>query len=52
MILPGARVRLRGKVHQTDQGPVLTLKEITVLEKQAVAAGMVGDRKKRRKKKK
>jgi hypothetical protein len=31
---------------------VLKMKEITVLDKQAVAAGVVGDRKKRKKKKK
>lgn len=52
VILPGARVRLRGKVRQTGDRLVLTLKEITVIEKQAISAGVVGDRKARKKKKK
>ena len=52
VILPGARVRLKGKVRERDGVKTLKMKEITVLEKQAVAAGVVGDRKARRKKKK
>jgi len=55
VILPGARVRLKGKVKEVDGGKVLRMKTIAVLDKQAVAAGVVGDRKtrkaKRRKKK-
>ena len=51
LILPGARVRLRGKVRLVDGAPVLTMSSITVITKQAVAAGVVGDRKQRRKRK-
>jgi hypothetical protein len=51
VILPGARVRLRGKVSKLDDELVLTMSEITVLDKQVVATGVVGDRKKRKKKK-
>lgn len=49
LVLPGARVRVRGKVKVADGRKVLTLKDITVLEKQVVAQGVVGDRKKRKK---
>ena len=52
LVLPGARVRVRGKVRVRDGSPVLALDEITVIEKQVMAAGVVGDRKQRRKKKK
>lgn len=52
VILPGARVRLKGKVRERSGKLTLTMKEIAVLDKQAVAAGVVGDRKERRKKKK
>ncbi len=52
VVLPGARVRLRGKVKKVDGELVLKMNDITVLDKQAVAAGMVGDRKKRKKRKK
>ena len=50
--MPGAKVRLRGKVHKVDGKLVIKIKEIGVLDKQVVATGMVGDRKKRKKKKK
>jgi hypothetical protein len=52
LVLPGARVRLRGKARREGDKLVLKMKEITVLQKQAVSAGVVGDRKKRRKRKK
>lgn len=52
VILPGARVRLKGKVKMVDGKPVLKMSMISVIDKQAVAAGVVGDRKQRRKKKK
>ena len=51
LILPGARVRLRGKVKLVDGAPVLTMSSIVVLNKQEVSAGVVGDRKERRKRK-
>jgi hypothetical protein len=52
LVLPGARVRVRGKARVRDGSPVLLLDELTVIEKQVQAAGVVGDRKQRRKKKK
>ncbi len=52
LVLPGARVRVRGKVRLRDGAPVMRMDELTVLEKQVAAAGVVGDRKQRRKKKK
>ena len=52
VILPGAKVRLRGKAKEVDGRMVLKMNLISVIDKQAVAAGVVGDRKKRRKKKK
>jgi hypothetical protein len=51
LILPGARVRLRGKVKLIDGAPVMTMSSIVVLTKQAVTAGVVGNRKERRKRK-
>jgi hypothetical protein len=51
VVLPGARVRVRGKAKQRGDRTELTLKDIEVIDKQAVAAGVVGNRKKRRKKK-
>jgi hypothetical protein len=52
VVLPGARVRVRGKAKKIRDGALrLTLKDIAVLDKQAVSAGVVGDRKRRRKKK-
>ena len=51
LVLPGARVRLRGKVRLVDGAPVMTVSAITVISKQAVSAGVVGDRKARRKRK-
>lgn len=50
VILPGARVRLKGSVVERGGTKTLKLKELTVLQKQAVAAGVVGDRKSRKKK--
>ena len=52
VILPGARVRLRGHARRTNGELVFKMKEIEVIDKQAVAAGVVGDRKKRKKKRK
>jgi hypothetical protein len=51
-VLPGAKVRVRGKVKLQDGQKILVMKEIIVLEKQVVAADMSGDRKKRKKGKK
>jgi len=51
LILPGARVRLRGKVRFVDGAPAMTMSTITVITKQAVSVGVVGDRKARRKRK-
>ena len=51
VVLPGARVRIRGKAKRVDGKVVLKLKDIEVIDKQAVASGTVEDRKKRRKKK-
>ena len=49
VILPGARVRVRGKVKVVDQNPVLTLKDIEVLDKKAApSVGTGGKRKKKR----
>jgi len=52
VILPGARVRLKGKARIVDGKPVLRMTSIAVVDRQAVSAGVVGDRKKRRKQKK
>jgi hypothetical protein len=51
-VLPGARVRVRGKARVRDGATVFSMTELTVIEKQVMAAGVVGDRKQRRKKKK
>lgn len=51
VILPGAKVRARGKVAKTDRGLVLTMNHLDLIEKQAVAVGASGDRKKRKRKK-
>ena len=51
VVLPGDRVRVRGKVKKKGEVMVLVLKEVSVLEKQAISTGVVGDRKKRRRKK-
>jgi len=52
LVLPGARIQVRGKVRFRDGQPVLSMVELAVIEKQAISAGVVGDRKQRRKKKK
>jgi len=52
VILPGARVRLRGKAKNVSGELVFKMTEITVIDKQAETAGVVGDRKKRKKRKK
>ena len=52
VVLPGARVRVRGKVKKRGDSLVMVLKEISVMDKQAVSTGVGGDRKKRRKKNK
>jgi hypothetical protein len=52
LVLPGARVRVRGKARMHGGALVLSMTELTVIEKQVQAAGVVGDRKQRRKKKK
>jgi len=51
LILPGARVRLRGKAKLVDGVMTLTMTSITVIAKQVATAGVVGDRKERRKRK-
>jgi len=51
LILPGARVRLRGKAKLVDGVMTLTMASIIVIAKQVVTAGVVGDRKERRKRK-
>lgn len=51
LILPGARVRLRGKVRFVDGAPSMTMSSITVLTRQVISAGVVGDRKERRRRK-
>ncbi len=51
VVMPGARVRIRGKAKRLDGILVLTLKDVEVIDKQAVAVGVVESRKKRRKKK-
>ena len=50
VILPGAKVRLKGKMKVVDGTPTLTMSLISVLEKQTMTKGVVGDRKKRKKK--
>ena len=52
VILPGARVRIKGKVRVEDGAKVLRMKTLAVLERQAVASGVVGDRKTRKAKRK
>jgi hypothetical protein len=49
IVMPGAKVRVRGKVKIQNGVKVLHMKELTVLDKQVAAAGMAGDRKKRKK---
>ncbi len=49
IVMPGARVRVRGKVKMQNGVKVLRMKDLTVLDKQVAAAGMAGDRKKRKK---
>jgi len=51
LILPGARVRLRGKMKVVDGVTTLIMDTIIVIAKQVVTAGVVGDRKERRKRK-
>jgi hypothetical protein len=51
LILPGARVRLRGKAKLVDGAMTLIMSSIVVITKQAISAGVVGDRKERRKRK-
>lgn len=48
-VLPGARVRVRGKVKILNGEKVLILKEITLLSSPAAAAGPAGNRNKRKK---
>ena len=50
IILPGAKVRLKGKMKVINGKPTLKMSLISVLEKQTMAKGVVGDRKKRKKK--
>jgi hypothetical protein len=52
VIMPGARVRVRGRIKRVGDKLVCNMKRIDVLDKQAEKTGVVGDRKKRRKKKK
>ncbi|MBN2342290.1 MAG: hypothetical protein JXX29_14640 [Deltaproteobacteria bacterium] len=51
VILPGAKVRLKGKMKLIDGKPTIKMSIISVLEKQKVQKGVVGDRKKRKKSK-
>lgn len=48
-ILPGAKVRLKGKMKVINGTPTIKMTLISVLEKQLVKKGVVGDRKKRKK---
>jgi hypothetical protein len=50
IVLPGAKVRLKGKVKIIKGEYILKMSIISVLNKQEVSKGVVGDRKKRRKK--
>ena len=50
VVLPGARVRVRGKAKYAGDKLELRLKEIEVLEKQAAQNDTTGKRKKRKKK--
>ena len=52
LVMPGAKVRVRGKVRGHGDDRVMMLKEVTILEKQVDGAGVVKDRKKRKRKKK
>ncbi len=52
VVLPGARVRLRGKAKRENDELIFKMKEIAVIDKQAVSTGVVGNRKKRKKRKK
>lgn len=49
IILPGAKVRLKGKMKIVEGKPTLKMSIISVLEKQTMTKGVVGDRKKRKK---
>ncbi|MBN2524993.1 MAG: hypothetical protein JXR76_01280 [Deltaproteobacteria bacterium] len=49
IILPGAKVRLKGKMKIINGIPTLKMSLISVLEKQIMTKGVVGDRKKRKK---
>lgn len=51
LILPGARVRVHGKVRRDGDRFVFRLKSVAILEKQAVPQGAATDRKRRRQKK-
>lgn len=50
VIVPGARVKVRGKAKKTDEGWVLTLKDIEVIEKQTVSEGGEGGKRKKKRK--
>ncbi len=52
IIMPGARVRVRGKVKRLEGRLVCKMTQIDVIDKQVASAGVVGNRKKRRQKKK
>ena len=52
LVMPGARVRVRGKVKGHGDDRFMVMKEVTILQKQVDASGIVGDRKKRKRKKK
>ena len=51
VVMPGARVRVRGKVVNKGGKLLMRMNEMTILEKQVLSSGVVGDRKKRKKKK-
>lgn len=52
LVMPGAKVRVRGKVKGDGDSRVMILKDVVILEKQVDGSGLVGDRKKRKRKKK
>jgi hypothetical protein len=49
LVLPGDRVRVRGKVKRVKDGLLLKMSDVTVIEKQVVQTGVVGKKKKRKK---
>ncbi len=52
VILPGARVRVRGKAKKMGEGWALTLKDIEMVDKQGTTEGGDGSKRKKRRKRK